>query len=288
MKRIVKLSMAVLLFALVIVMLNGFGTIRASAGSLSEDLDGDGVKEKIEWETRTVVNKIPFFNIESSFEVMEYVSINGVSVFEVTKVSIPDVYNYGCDTIVEIIDTATIDTFKEVVVTLREECREDKYIFRYYSGKITLYAHTDRGFDILSGKTKNRLKVRDSVTIKGIGLIDVVMEYKIKSGKATLVTKKTYKTYKQSNNTLSYKATEKKGVYKKNDWTEETGTIKKGEEFTIIKIGGKTVDNYNSIYHYIFTQAYIKTASGVKGWINTEDIKTDEYIVENPRIPWAP
>ena len=52
--------------------------------------------------------------------------------------------------------------------------------------------------------------------------------------------------------------------------------LKYGEKFTLVKFAK---DKKGS-----FTKVYIKTKSGVKGWINTSDYDYSTFIPENPPL----
>ena len=54
------------------------------------------------------------------------------------------------------------------------------------------------------------------------------------------------------------------------------GTVKPGEKFTLIKF----VSDKNGEY----TNLYIKTESGKKGWINTNEYDYANFMIENPPL----
>ena len=51
MKKMFKSLLTALLFAFVIAALSGLGSVKASAATLSDDLDGDGTDETIVYDT---------------------------------------------------------------------------------------------------------------------------------------------------------------------------------------------------------------------------------------------
>ena len=267
MKKTLKFGFTALLFAFAFTALTGFGAIKASAGTLKADLDGDGTEETIEW------------NIEEPAEdeggyknTLTPLKINGKDVYKATKTK--PIQNFEFK--VFVLDTATKDNFKEVVVESSVDDWSEYYFFRYNAGKITKYAYIDDAYSILSGKTKNRIKALDYWYVEGIGNIFAEYEYKVKSGKVTLATT-TFTADKENNYNLTFKSIRKKTMYKDTDWEEEAGTLKKGEKFTLIKF--KKMDNG-------ITAIYIKNKkTGVKGWINTEDCDYDNYLIDKSKAP---
>ena len=256
MKRVLKFGITALLLAFAVTALSGLGSIKASAGTLSADLDGDGKEESIAWES----------------DDLSSLSINGKAVFKTAKVKLPKNDYYDFD--IRIMDTATKDNYKEVVVCRSLEELSQYYFFRYDNGKISKYAFFDYGEEIVSQKTKNRIKIRSYVFVKGIGNIRVDEVFKIKKGKATLLTKE-YKPNKL-NEATTFKANAEPIIFTDTTWTTEAGTLKNGEKFTLVKF---TADENGD-----FSQLYIKTKSGVKGWINTTDYDSSTFLVKNPPL----
>lgn len=258
MKKAIRMSLAALLFTFLITALTGFGEGRASAGTLPEDLDGDGNDETVVWE------------LSEDGETLESLTINGKDVYAATKVKEPftgfyiDVFTF---------DTNTKDSFKEVVVRLGIEELVEYYIYRYDKGSISKYAVIEEG-SLLEQKTKNRIKVRTYRSVRGLGNFYVTAEYKVKSGKATLVTK-TYKPDK-TNEKVSFKSTKKLTLYTDTDYTEEAGILKKNEKFTLVK--------FEPGEEGFCSNVYVKTKSGVKGWINTESFGYSTFFIKNPPV----
>ena len=126
MKRFTKTVVAALLFALAFTALGSLGTVKASAGTLSKDLDGDGKEESIEWKDDDISS----------------VSINGKAVFKASKTDIPGDDGYDFD--VFLIDTATKDKYQEVVVYRTLEELSQYYFFRYNNNcAIVNFGNTD-------------------------------------------------------------------------------------------------------------------------------------------------
>ncbi len=265
MKKIFKLGITAMLFAFVFTALSNIASAKAAAnGSLSADLDGDGTEEEVAWE----------FDEESY--IVTSLTINGKDVYKATKTE-PLKTPYEVE--VKVVDTATKDKYKELVVELSEDTAWFA-VFRYNNGKITKYVdeETLTGLEILSQKKKGVIKVADYLYVENIGNIFTDITYKIKSGKAKYDKKQTF-VPNGTNVTKTFKATRGMTVYKKDDCKSRKGNLKAGETFKILKF--KTDKNgLNSL-------VYIKTKSGVKGWINTTEFKGDEenrYLVENPPL----
>ena len=256
MKKIFKLGIAGLLFAFVFTALTGLGAVKASADTLSEDLDGDGTKESIEWESGDINS----------------LTINGKGVVKASKIKLKE-NEYG-EYYISVIDTATKDKYKEVVIrnNYLEELSE-LFVIRYDNGKISKYAYFEDFDGVVSQKTKGRIKIQTYVFVHGIGNVRIDLVYKIKKGKATLATK-TYKPNKE--NTTSFKSTKEPIIFTSTEWTEEAGVLKNGEKFTLVEFAKDENGE--------FTQVYIKTKSGVKGWINTSDYDYSTFIPKNPPL----
>ena len=120
MKEVLKNGIKGFMLALIMALITGIGAVTASAETLTADLDGDGVEEKIEW----------------SEESVDTVTINGKRAFKGVKLYSP--FTEESSIRVEIIDTATKDIYKEVCVQVNEyDCENDYYLFRYKNGKIS-------------------------------------------------------------------------------------------------------------------------------------------------------
>ena len=264
MKKAIKFSISVLLLAFAFLAFARIGSVSAATETLKEDLDGDGIKETIEW----VITE----DEENYISVLESFTINGKDVYKASKVEKP--LKAG-DIDISIIDTATKDSFREIAVCLSVDATSDFYLFRYNNGKITKYAFVESVSAILSQKTKKRIKAQTYVNVMGIGNVFVTEEYKVKSGKISLVTK-IYKPDKR-NDRKTFKTNQKLTVYMDSQCSEEAGVIKSGSK---IKLDRFMKDDAGR-----FTLVYIKnTSTGVEGWINTEDYDYSEFFIENPPL----
>lgn len=244
------------LVALVLAFITGIGAVSVSAGTLSADLDGDGKKEQIAW----------------SEGYPDTLTVNNTGVLKAAKTSLSGVFGYDFE--ISVIDTCKKDKYKEICVVSYLEGLHDYYFFRYDNGKITKYAVIENADDILSVKTKNRIKIQTYVFVHGIGNIRVDEVYKVKKGKATIKTK-TF-TPNSLNETKSFTSKKEMVIFKSTDWTKVNGTVKIGEKFTLVKF---TKDKNGE-----FTHLYIKTESGKKGWINTSEYDFSSFIVEYPPL----
>ncbi|MCR5768596.1 MAG: hypothetical protein K6G45_08920 [Lachnospiraceae bacterium] len=266
MKKIFKLGIAALLLAFVFTAISSITSAKANAsnGSLSADLDGDGTKEEVAWE------------FDEEDRIVTSLTINGKDVYKATKTE-PLYTPYEFE--VKVVDTATKDKYKDLVVELSEDTKWFA-IFRYDNGKITKYVdeETLTGSEIVSQKKKGVVKVSDYILVDNIGNIFTDMSYKVKSGKAKFDKKQTFVPNK-SNSTTTFKATEGMMVYKKDNCKTVKGELKLGETFKILKF---KYDKSGDL-----CLVYIKTKSGVKGWINTKEFEGDEenrWLVEEPPL----
>ena len=258
MKKYFKLGIAALLFAFVFTALSGLSSAQAAAdGSLEEDLDGDGVKETVEWQ------------FDEDNQEIYSLTINGEDVYKATKTD-PLVTPY--DFKVSVIDTATADKFKEVVVDLFEDS-SDFVLFRYDNGKITKYVGEGISWvtGIVSQKKKGYVAVNEYFTVDGVGNLFTNALYKVKNGKATLDTKQTF-TLNSDNYTNTFKTTVKLTVYKKDNCKDVAGTVKKGGKIKVTKFK-RNGDSW---------LIYIKSGK-LKGWVNPQDYEV-EWLVKNPPL----
>ena len=262
MKKFLKLGFAALLFVFVFTVLSNLGAVKASADTLSADLDGDGSDETIVYE----ITETGDYSLE-----LTSLTINGKDVLSVAKFE----DHFQANRInLEVIDTCAKDGLKELAVIKGVDSWDIYTLFRFKDGKVSQYCIMDGPDEIVSQKTKGRIKVRTYVSVRGIGNVRVDEVYKVKKGKAVLYTK-TYKPNKL-NETKTFKATAEPIIFKNTKWTAEAGTLRNGDKFTLVKF---TRDKEG-----VFTQVYIKTKSGVKGWINTKDYDYSTFLVENPPV----
>ena len=257
MKEILKTGIKGFMLVLIMTLITGIGAVTASAETLSADLDGDGVEEKIEW----------------SEESVDTVTINGKQAFKGVKLYSP--FTEESSIRVEIIDTAIKDKYKEVCVQVNEYgCENDYYLFRYKNGKITKYAVIDDAEEIVSQKKNNRIKIKTYRFVYGIGNIRITKTYKVKKGETYPITK-VYKP-NEENETKTFVSKVEMVIFKSRKWVTVAGTLKPGEKFTLVKFDYDAEGNS--------TRAYIKTESGIKGWINTSEYDCATFMVENPPL----
>ena len=263
MKKVFRFSLAALFFAFMLTALTGFGEGKVSAAisdTVSEDLDGDGKEETVAYEI-----------IEAEdFSTLASITINGEDVYKATKTKKPlTSFNFN----VYVFDTCTKDSFKEVVVEMNIEESTTYVFYRYDNGSIIKYASVYDGDGLVSQKNKGRIRVQTYLGAQGLGNFFVEADYKIKSGNAKLYTK-TFKPDKR-NAAVSFKSTQKMTVYTDTDFSEIAGTLKKGEKFKVVKF---KLDSDG------FCTTYIKTKSGVTGWIDTRDFGYSKFIIKNPPV----
>ena len=141
MKETLKTGIKGFMLALVMAIITGIGAVSASAETLSADLDGDGIEEKIEWSEE---------------------SVDTIRV-EIIDTATKDKYKEVC------------------VQVNEYDCENDYYLFRYNNGKITKYAFLDDAEEIVSQKKNNRIKIKTYRFVYGIGNIRISKTYKVKN-----------------------------------------------------------------------------------------------------------
>lgn len=250
-------GLLLIICTLAVIVLTGIGTSKVEASYLSEDLDGDGKKDTIEWE------------MSGDFEYyLDNLTINGIDVYEQTEASHP-LYSEFVEFEVYTADTCTKDKYKELIVKADREPLLN--IYRYRKGKI-YKPITISGEKIISQEKKNCIKVLDWVYVRGFGKLYTEIEYKIKANKTVVKTK----SFKADNfGTRVFKSTRKMNIYEDTSFKKEVGTLKSGQVFKTYK--------FRKDENGEFTRIYIMTKDGVKGWINTKNID-EYYIVDNPQL----
>ncbi len=259
MKKALKSLLTTLLFAFVIAALSSLGTVKASAATLSGDLDGDGTDETIVYEV-----------VEGDYGLeLKSLTINGKDVLAVAQFG----KNFAADRLnLEVIDTCTKDGVKELAVIKGVDSLDEYTLFRFKDGKVSKYCTLDAD-EIVSQKTKKRITTKGYVLVQGIGNIYVNINYKVKSGRAVLVDEP-YKPNK-SNETTTFKTTKKMTLYSDEYVSEAIGTLKKGAKFKLVKMIRDGEGN--------FTRVCVKY-NGVTGWLDTYDFGTSEFFVKNPPV----
>ncbi|MBO4415144.1 MAG: hypothetical protein IK071_03960 [Lachnospiraceae bacterium] len=261
MKKYLKLGISALVFAFVFTALSNLGAVKASAETLSADLDGDGKEETIVYETA-----------ETDDYAMEIISltVNGKDVLSVAKFE----DQFEANRInVEVIDTCTKDGLKELAVIKGVDSWDIYTLFRFKDGKVSQYCIIDGAEDVVSQKKKNTVATKGYIYVRNLGNIRVTTTYKVKSGKLTNTDP--YISPNKDNSTTTFKTNRKITLYSDETGSEKIGTIKKGKKFKLVKVlrDEDSEDGY--------TWICVKS-NGTTGWINTADY--DDFFIKNPPL----
>ena len=262
MKKVFKSLLTAFLFAFVIAALSGLGSVKTSAATISEDLDGDGTDETIVYE----IAETGDYSME-----LTSLTINGEDVLAIAKFE----DRFQANRInLEVIDTCTKDGLKELAVIKGVDSWDIYTLFRFKDGKVNQYCIIDGADEIVSQKKKNTIATKGYIYVKNLGNIFVTTTAKVKSGKLVYDTD-SYLTPNKDNYTTTFKTNRKITLYSDENGTEKIGTIKKGTKFKLVKILSDDGGEYG--YNWICVKSKGKT-----GWINTADY--DEFFVKNPPL----
>ncbi len=256
MKKVFRSLLTALLFAFVIAAISGLGSVKASAATLTGDLDGDGTDETIVYDTEDSDHGLQ----------LSFLTINGKDVLTAIQMQdqfYPDVIE------LEIIDTCTKDGVKELAVIKNVEELVEYTLIRYNNGKISKYCTIDDADSIVSQKKKNRITIKTTEYVCGIGNIKVTETFKVKSGR--IVVTDSPLTPNKDNERTTFKTNKKITLYADEYVDEQIGTLKKGAKFKLVKFVRDGEGN--------FTRICVKS-NGVTGWIDAMNI--DDYFVKNP------
>jgi len=262
MKKITGSLLAALLFAFVITTISGLGTVKASAATLTDDLDGDGTDETIVYE----IAETDDYSVE-----LKSLTINGKDVLAVAQFE----DQFQPDRIkLEVIDTCTKDGLKELAVIKGVDSWDVYTLFRFNGERISQYCIVDNADEIVSQKKKNTIATKGYVFVNGIGNIRVTITAKVKSGKLRYNTDTAIAPNKD-NKTTTFKTNRKITLYSDEYVYEEIGTLKKGAKFKLVKMLRDGEGN--------FTRICVKS-NGVTGWIDTYDFDSSTFIIKNPPV----
>ena len=166
MKKVFRSLLTALFFAFVIAALSGFGGVKASAATISGDLDGDGTDETIVYDTEDTDHGMQ----------LSFLTINGKDVLAAIQMEdqfYPDMIT------VEVIDTCTKDGLKELAVIKNVEGWDEYTLIRFKGGKISKYCTLEDADGIVSQKKKNRITIKTDVFVRGLGYIKVNMNLRL-------------------------------------------------------------------------------------------------------------
>ena len=261
MKKVFKSLLTALLFAFVIAALSGLGSVKASAATISDDLDGDGTDETIVYDTEESDKGLQ----------LSFLTINGKDVLAAIQMEdqfYPDMIT------VEVIDTCTKDGLKELAVIKNVEGWDEYTLIRFKGGKISKYCKLDDTDGIVSQKKKSRITIKTDVFVRGLGYIKVNMNLKVKSGRAVLVDEPSKPN--KDNEKTTFKTNRKMPLYADEYAGEQIGTLKKGAKFKLVQFVRDGEGN--------FTRICVKS-NGVTGWIDSTDFDDyTEFFVKNPPV----
>ena len=256
MKKITRSLLAALLFTFAISAILGLGNIKASAATLTADLDGDGTDDTIEYE----------ISGEDYDQKLDSLTVNGVAAKFKDGIK-------GDFISVTVFDSCTKDGVKEVLITKRIDSWTEYFLYRYKDGKVKKYCETS-GDDIISQTKKNRVTTKGYTFVRGIGNIRITTTGKVKSGKLIYSSDTPTKPNKD-NSTLTFKTNRKLTLYSDEYVSDEIGTLKKGAKIKLVKFLRDGEGN--------FTRVCVKS-NGVTGWIDTYDLETSDFIINNPPL----
>ncbi|MDD3172345.1 MAG: hypothetical protein PHF63_01535 [Herbinix sp.] len=213
------------------------------------DLNGDGKTEKIECSTIS-------YNEE---QLLIRLTIN-----KKVKYSVKKYYGQGIN--FSIIDIDSKDKYKEIYV--KEEEGNFQFsganFYRYNGKELEQYCSTNAvaisRFVWLSREQSSNGTVVYVMSSPYeecfLGSYDIELPYKVKNGKLVLVKKASYSLNKDA--ISQFQALKKVVAYSTKGGKEKVFTLQKDEDFYLYKISVKNND---------IDYAYIKNASGKKGWI---------------------
>ncbi|MCR5322953.1 MAG: hypothetical protein K6E85_06765 [Lachnospiraceae bacterium] len=256
MKKITGSILAALLFAFIITAISGFGSVKASAATLTADLDGDGTDDTIEYE----------ISGEEYDLKLDSLAVNGTAVKFKSGIT-------GDRISVSVFDSCTKDGIKEVLVTKGVDSMTVYYLYRYKNGKVSKYCEVEDD-EIISQKKKNRITTKGYVFVFGIGNIRVTTTGKVKSGKL-IYTTDTPLTPNKDNEKVTFKTNQKITLYSDEYVSEEIGSLKKGAKFKLVKF---LRDGEGR-----FTRVCVKS-NGVTGWIDTSEFDYSNFLINNPPV----
>ena len=261
MKKVIKSLLTAFLFAFVIAALSGLGSVKASAATLSGDLDGDGTDETIVYETEDSDNGLQ----------LSLLTINGKDVLK--AIQMEDQF-YPDRITLEVIDTCTKDGLKELAVIKNVEGLDEYTLIRFKGGKISKYCTISDADGIVSQKKKSRITIKTDVFVRGLGNVKVNMNLKVKSGRVVYVDEPSKPN--KDNQTTTFKTSRKMPLYSDEYAGEQIGTLKKGAKFKLVQFVRDGEGN--------FTRICVKS-NGVTGWIDSTDFSDySDFFVKNPPL----
>jgi len=276
------------LFALGFTVIVGAYSLKAEDNTLIADLDGDGDDEIITYEENVV------YNVEDDSEYSFRISIDGKEAWSEGRVieAYPDEpeENYIHDVLhtlgyitVNTVDVNPSNKYTEIVATYYSEYNMivlGVKVFRLKNGKLTVvgedYKHVSSFGYVLSSQKKNKyLAYAEDIWTPTFGTLWIKIEYKmskkgfternVKSGVYNVAPQ-----FANDGSSAKFKAARNMKVFADSDLTEFKGEITKGQKFTIKKVKLTDKNTYEPFL------AYVKTSSGLKGWIYVYN-ETDEY-----------
>lgn len=286
MKKALK-ALVCSLFVLGFILIAGSYALKADEGTLVADLNNDGVEEKITYKTSFKMKddqlqsyKLAIY-INDKKAYSEKKVIEEASVDEAGEVIYDDLEWLGSITW-QIVDINPSDNYKELIACYYAS--EDNVVlaykaFRLKKGKLKLIGteYTSSSYSYIPTKQSNNkyLTVCVDVFTPAFGTIWIYHDVKIT--KDSFVDKylksgvyKVAPNFTEDGSSATFTAATNIKVMADTALTKFNGEIKAGEKFTLKKVKFINSDEYDSFL------AYVKTKSGLKGWIYVDNI-SDEW-----------
>ncbi len=276
-----KLNYVVLAFLAVLFIWTAKSVPGQCADKMSADLDGDGKVEKVSTESNgecDYENYTGFFNF--------YLKIDGKTLFkeELVITSMENFYDVAELGYIEaeIVDINPDDKYKEIL--LKYYCIEDDLllkikILRLQKGKLKCICDDESisgysYFNIAQGNNKY-INVAVDFWNDSLGCVWIKNTYKIKNGKLVLKKAKNdvYTALPDFSATGSYtkfKTTVSLKIYSDSACTKQIDTLAKGNKFYVKKLKLVNYGKDSEIGQKPMA-AYVKTSTGIKGWIYLEN-----------------
>ena len=276
-----KLNYVVLAFLAVLFIWTAKAVPGQCADEFSVDMDGDGKAEQI------IVTSDSGYNYDNyTGHFKYYLNVNGKTLFkeELVATSMEDFYDVAMLGYIEeeFIDINPKDKYTEIL--LKYICIEDDLllkikILRYEKGKLKCICDDENVcgyayFDIAQGKNKY-INIADDFWSDSLGCVWIKSTYKIKNGKLVLKKAKndiytTSPDFRADGTYTKFKATVSMKIYSDSACTKQIGTLAKGNKFYVKKL---KIANYGSDSEagQKPMAAYVKTSTGIKGWIYLEN-----------------
>lgn len=286
MKKVLK-ALVCSLFTLGFILIAGSYVLKADEGTLTADLNNDGVEEKITYNTSFKMND----DMLQSYKFTIYINdkkaysekkvIEEATVDENGEVKYDDLDWLG-SIVLQAVDCNPSDNYKELIAYYYAS--EDNVVlaykvFRLKKGKLKLIStdYTSSAYSYIPVKQKNNkyLTICQDIMTPAFGTIWIYQEAKLT--KDSFISKNTKSgvytvapNFYEDGSSATFTAATHIKVMADTKLSTFKGEIKAGEKFTLKKVKFTNIDKNASFL------AYVKTKSGLKGWIFVDNI-SDEW-----------